>query len=284
MSIQCADFSSWFNIRQTKQQGVNFMNKWKWALKAKRYWVVMLLILGIGIIIIQNMISVDYIKNILTCVGTSLISASITIFLIKFDIMDMIQSSSMEKFGVIDICNGRDHIFENNDMRDLKAHNWEEFLRQSSDKTIDIIGISMYSFLVTKNILTVIYKIAKKYTIRIVFADPFSTEVRLQSEEENKPNKLKENIEWLSKKIIEEDKTQSIKVYYSKTLPKAFIVRSGSKMIITPYLLKGPFEEPTIVASNTGYADNTYYETYKNYIEKIIETAECLNTSPTVHR
>ena len=26
---------------------------------------------------------------------------------------------------------------ENNDMRDLKAHNWEEFLRQSSDKTID---------------------------------------------------------------------------------------------------------------------------------------------------
>ena len=260
------------------------MNKWKWALKAKRYWVIVLLILGIGIIIIQNMISVDNIKNILTCVGTSLISASITIFLIKFDIMDMIQNSSMEKFGIIDICSGRDHVFDNDGVREMKAHNWEEFLRQSSDKTIDIVGISMYSFLVTKNILPIIYNIAKNYTVRVVFADPFSSEVRLQSEEENKPNKLKENIEWLSKKIIDEDKTHCIEVYYSKTLPKAFIVRSGSKMIITPYLLKGPFEEPTIMASNTGYAENTYYETYINYIEKIIETAECLNTSPNVHR
>lgn len=134
----------------------------------------------------------------------------------------------------------------------------------------------MYSFLITKKILPVIYELSENYTIRVIFANPSSSEVYFQSEEENKPNKLKENIIWLSKKIIDEDKTHRIKVYYSKTLPKAFIVRSGSKMIITPYLLNGPFEEPTIMASDTGYAANTYYRTYKNYIEKIVDSAKCL--------
>lgn len=236
------------------------MNKWKWALRAKRYWIAVLLILGISIVIIQNWIDIDSLKSILVCVGTSLISSAITIFLIKFDIMDMMQNNCLEEFGIIGILNGRDYIFKNsNEMSWMKENCWEEFLRQSSDKTIDIVGISMYSFLITKKILPVIYELSENYTIRVIFANPSSSEVYFQSEEENKPNKLKENIIWLSKKIIDEDKTHRIKVYYSKTLPKAFIVRSGSKMIITPYLLNGPFEEPTIMASDTGYAANTYY-------------------------
>lgn len=101
------------------------MNKWKWALRAKRYWIAVLLILGISIVIIQNWIDIDSLKSILVCVGTSLISSAITIFLIKFDIMDMMQNNCLEEFGIIGILNGRDYIFKNsNEMSWMKENCW----------------------------------------------------------------------------------------------------------------------------------------------------------------
>lgn len=249
------------------------MNKWKKAIRTRYYWSAILLIMGLLLIVVQELISIETIKTIITCVGTSFVSAAITIFLIKFDILDLIQNNSMEKFGIVNITGGRDFVFENGDIQGIKARNWEEFLRGSSDKTIDIVGISMYSFLITKGILSILYELSDLYNIRIIFANPTSQEVAYQSIEEGKPGKLEEHINWISLKILSECKNEHIKVFFSKTMPKAFIVRSGNKMVITPYLLNGPFEEPTIIASDNGFARNPYYDTYNKYISKVINSS-----------
>lgn len=250
------------------------MSKWGKAIRARYYWSVILLIMGLLLIVVQEFIAVEPLKNIITCVGTSLISAAITIFLIKFDILDLIQNNAMEKFGIVGIEDGRDYVFAHSDVQNIKARNWEEFLRGASDKTIDIVGISMYSFLITKGILPILYELSDSYNIRIIFANLSSQEVAYQSSEEGKPGKLQENINWLSSKILLECKSGKIRVFFSKTLPKTFIVRSGNKMIITPYLLNGPFEEPTIIASDKGFARNSYFDTYMNYIRKVLNSSQ----------
>lgn len=248
------------------------MGKWKRAFRTRYYWTAILAILGLLLILCHVLVKNTELKSIISCIGTSLISAGITMFLIRFDILDMVQNNCLEEYGVLSITNGRDHVFEKDVYNAIKAHDWESFLKKSTDNTIDIIGISMYSFLITKGVLPTLYELDDNYNIRIVFADPNSSEVKLQSIEENKEGKLKDNIEWLSKKIKSEK--PSINLFYSKTLPRAFIVRSGDKMVITPYLLKGPFEEPTILASNKGYANNTFFETYSNYINMLIRSAK----------
>jgi len=250
------------------------LNKWKKAIRTRYYWSIILGILGILLIIVHILIPFESIKSIITCVGTSFMSAAITIFLVKFDIMDLIQNNIMEKYGIIDIVHGRDAVFVNDEIEKIKTNSWEDFLRNSSDNTVDIVGISMYSFLITKDILHILYELSENFVIRIVFANPSSQEVAYQSLEEEKPDKLQENIKWISEKILAECK--NIHIFYSKTMPRAFIVRSGNKMIITPYLLDGPFKEPTIIASDQGFVENSYYDTYKRYIEKIISSAEKL--------
>lgn len=253
------------------------MNRWKQALKARFYWTSILCMLGLLFLIGANCISQQYkiIINIANGIGGSLISAGITIFLIKFDIMDALKTNSMDEFGVLDIVGGRDDVFSAGYDRNIDSSDWKGFMEKSSDKTIDIVGISMYSFFFPNNLISHIIMLAQKhYKIRIVFANPTSEEVSIQSEEEGKPGKLKENIEFLSRKILTESEgIKDIELYYSETLPKAFIVRSGNKMIITPYLLEGPFKVPTIIANDSGLCNNMYYNTYKNYICKVIDSA-----------
>ena len=251
------------------------MEKWKRVFRTRYYWTAILAILGLLLILFHVIVKNDELRSIFSCIGTSLISAGITMFLIRFDILDMVQDNCLKEYGVLSIVSGRDHVFEKDIYNDIKARDWKNFLTKSTDNTIDIIGISMYSFLITKGVLYTLYELDDKYTIRIVFADPSSSEVKLQSIEEKKEGKLKDNIEWLSKKIKREK--PSINLFYSKTLPRAFIVRSGDKMVITPYLLSGPFEEPTIIASNKGYANNTFFETYSNYISMLISSAKKLD-------
>lgn len=252
------------------------MNKWMKAIRTRYYWSIILGILGILLIVVHILIPFESIKSIITCVGTSFMSAAITIFLVKFDIMDLIQNNIMEKYGIIDIAHGRDAVFVNGEIEKIKTDSWEDFLRNSSDNTVDIVGISMYSFLITKDILRILYELSDNFVIRIVFANPSSQEVAYQSSEEGKPGKLQENIKWISEKILVECKNNNIHIFYSKTMPRAFIVRSGNKMIITPYLLDGPFKEPTIIAGDRGFVENSYYDTYMRYIEKIICSAEKL--------
>lgn len=258
------------------------MNRWKYAFKARFYWTIILIALGVIALLIKIKISDTTISDLVTCIGTSLISAGITIFLIKFDIMSELKNNYMDKYGIIGIEDGRNAIFKDNTKREFNYIDWKEFLKKSSDKTIDIVGISMYSFFYPNNLIDFIINLAKKkYVIRIFFANPLSNEVNLQSIEEEKEGKLKEHIELLSKEFIERisnhekrDKINKyLEIYYCKTLPKAFIVRSGNKMIITPYLLKGPFKEPTIIAYNKNTGENSYYGTYYEYINKINKSA-----------
>ena len=260
------------------------MSIWSKAIRARYYWSVILLTIGLLLIVVQELITVAFFKSIITCVGTSFISAAITIFLIKIDILDSIHNYTMDKYGIINIVDGRDYVFANSDIQNIKARNWEEFLRGASDKTIDIVGISMYSFLFTKEILPILYELSDSNNIRIIFANPSSQEVAYQSSEEGKPGKLQDNIRWLSSKILSECQNGKIRVYFSKTLPKAFIVRSGNKMIITPYLLNGPFQEPTIIACDKSFARNSYFNTYSNYISEVLNSSiEVTLASADVH-
>ncbi|SKB99558.1 hypothetical protein SAMN06296386_112104 [Lachnospiraceae bacterium] len=250
------------------------MDKWRVANRARKYWTIILALVGVIGIISGQLISVDTLKNVVGCIGTSFISAAITIFLIKFDILDMLQNDKMDRFGIYDILEGRDDVF-NSGKEGRGVLSWEEFLERSSDYTIDIVGISLYSFLFTKNLIPVLKNLVedKNFKVRIVFANPHSSEVDFQSEEEHKKGKLEEHIIWLSEKIRKEINCSRLEVYYAKTMPRAFIVRSGDEMIITPYLLKGPFKEPTLWVKKSGYVKNTYYKTYRNYIDSMVGTS-----------
>lgn len=250
------------------------MNKWKAVNKFRKYWTLILILLGVISIVVGQLITEEMTKGILNCIGTSLISAAITIFLIKFDIMDMMQADVMDRYGIRNIYNGRDDVLSTNGN---KMKSWTDFLKKSSDKTIDIVGISMYSFLFTNKLDQLIKELVdKEYKIRIIFANPESEEVRLQSIEENKEGKLKENIKWLSEKMRKEIVSSNLEIMYSATMPRAFIIRSGREMIVTPYLLNGPFKEPTIWSYANRSEDNTYYETYLEYINKLVQSAEIL--------
>ena len=114
----------------------------------------------------------------------------------------------------------------------------------------------------------------KNYKIRIVLANPKSNEVSYQTEEEHKPTPLDKHIIDMRDEILRKISGDNLEVYFSKTMPRAFVVRSGKEMIITPYLLNGPFKEPTLWVKNTGSAENTYYDTYKNYIDKLCASGE----------
>ncbi len=259
------------------------MNRWKYAFKTRFYWTIILVALGVIALLIKIRISDITISELVTCIGTSLISAGITIFLIKFDIMSELKNDYMDKYGIISIEGGRNEIFKDNTRREFNYVDWKEFLKKSSDKTIDIVGISMYSFFYPDDLIDFVINLAKKkYKIRIFFASPLSEELNLQSIEEEKEGKLKEHIEFLSKefigRILKHEKKDKINkyltLYYCKTLPKAFIVRSGNKMCITPYLLKGPFKEPTIIAYNKNMGKSSYYEAYYEYIKKLNKSAD----------
>lgn len=258
------------------------MNKWKIAVKSRFQITIILFTIGLLICILHTFLKNDIIKDVLSCIGTSLISASITIFLVKYDIMDSIKSNNISNYGIIDIKDGRNGVFNSENVAGLKDKDWNGFLKSSSDKTIVIVGISMYSFFYPNKLIDYVIQLGKKgYTIKIIFANPESMEVELQSIEEGKEGKLKENIKFLSnefKRRIDEnndiDVKNNLKIFYSKTLPRSFIVKSGDKMIITPYLLKGPFEEPTIIASQLCVKENSYYNAYNTYIQDLLKSAE----------
>lgn len=259
------------------------MGRWKYAFKNRFQLTVILAAIGlifllIGIFFEGNNILV----SIFSCIGTSLISASVTIFLVKFDILDMFRKNNIDKYGIMEVKSGRNQLFVGEEKSSLNCKSWEEFLKKSSDKTIDIIGISMYSFLWSNRLIDLMLKLAEdNYIIRIVFANPDSEEVKFQSIEERKPGKLAENILYTSNKIIELISqsqngrlSANFSVYYSQTLPRAFIVRSGCRMIITPYLLRGPFYEPTIIADKWCAEEKSFYNAYMLYIDDLINSAD----------
>lgn len=255
------------------------MKKLKFAFKYRIQLSIILFSIGVILVFLGIVCKDIYLlTDIFSCIGTSLVSASVTMFLVKYDIIDLFKQNNISGYGIIDIKSGRNALFQDDQINCINCRSWEEFLRKSSDKTIDIVGISMYSFLWTYELIDLLLELSsKKYTIRIIFANPNSTEVEFQSMEEKKPGKLSENISYTMKKLtklVKEKQANNIKIYSSLTLPRAFIVRSGGKMIITPYLLRGPFFEPTIIADQWCIEKQSYYNAYSRYIEDLIASSQ----------
>lgn len=259
------------------------MNKIKLVQKYRFSLCVILAIIGIialliGCFIIQ---SVQVLSVILSSIGTTFLSSSITIYLIKYDITEMIQKNNIHNYGIIAIVNGRNAVFQDELVQtSLRRNSWDDFLTSSKNANIDIVGISMYSFLYSENRLGELLQLALEgHKIRIVFSNPDSEEVKFQSIAEKKPDILKQHIllqrsrlqELFSKYGLEDKKKikENLSVFYSNILPRAFIVRSNEYMIITPYLLEGPFKEPTLVVKNE--KDGSYFKRYMKYIIDLID-------------
>lgn len=251
------------------------------ALKNRFYLVIILILFGIVAIVIGSLIKSDVFKNILITVGTAMLSAAVTIYLVKYDIMQIIQKNCMEDQGITYITKGRDSLFlDEISKKELKADNWKKYLSKAKNKEIDIVGVAMYSFFCPNDLIKDIGSLSKKgYKINIIFADPNSKEVEIQASEEKKPGSLKSHIEIIVNQICDlykEDEQkkdlikENLKMYYSKSLPKAFIVRAGTQMIVTPYLLNGPFKMPTFIVNECG--DEKMYNCYKDYIDQIIKS------------
>ncbi|WFD09778.1 hypothetical protein [Tepidibacter hydrothermalis] len=240
---------------------------------------------SIGCIIGQylNLHTMQWIKEILQSLtenfGVALISSAVTIYLIKYDVINMIQKDNLNDLGIKNIIKGRDNVFNRDKDSVINNFNsWEDFFKSANPKQIDIIGISMYSFFMPNNIIDLLIQLAsKKYKIRIIFADPESNELKFQEEAENKPTVLKNHIRHVVSTIKQsilnnskkDDIYKYISVYYSRTLPKNFLVKSGNKMIVTPYLLRGPFESPTLILENN--SEIGFYKEYNHYIDDVIK-------------
>lgn len=180
------------------------------------------------------------------------------------------------RYGIAKIITGRNNLFDEDFKKIFGFKSWKELFNNVNN--IEIIGISMYGYFTPEALERNLIKMAadgKKITI--IWADPFSEEVKLQSLAENKAGKLKEHILLLRDMFnthysdLELSKQQKVKenmqLLYSKTFPRAWIVRADDYMIYTPYFLAGPYEEPVFVSVK---GDNNFlYTRLKNYIEQL---------------
>jgi len=206
----------------------------------------------------------SFINNI----GLAFTSAGITTFLFKYDLYEMLSDSGIRQSGVEAIQHGRSAMLEHHG-------GIESFFRRAHPKEIDICGIAMYSFFEPHQVLDVLIKLASEgYKIRIAFADPNSPELRLQEEVEQKPGSLKHHIEYLVEKINDRiSKTansqyisEQFTVVHSKLLPKAFLIRSGSKLILTQYFYRGPHNSPTFLVNDI---PGGIFEQYRVYLNDV---------------
>jgi hypothetical protein len=125
------------------------------AFKNRFYLVIILILIGIFAIVIGSLIKNDIFKNILITVGTAMLSAAVTIYLVKYDIMQIIQKNCMEEQGITYITRERESLFlDELSKKELKADNWKKYLSKAKNKEIDISK--------------------KGYKINIIFANPNS--------------------------------------------------------------------------------------------------------------
>lgn len=263
--------------------------------KYTRLLFLLIFVFGIFTIILASLLSIifkesniDFIATVLTCIGTALVSAGIAVFLFKYDIIELYRVDTIDRSGLLSIAKGQDVFADESTKRELKADEWIAFMKTAKRKEIDILGICMYGFLQKGTMLEEILKLLKRgYKINITFAHPESEELRKQDKVEGRHTGLWENIEKVLLRIseiisrsefnTEDECLKNFHVYLSPMLPRYFIVRSGRKMTVTPYLYHGPYNEPTLIAEER---DWSIYERYKNYIDDVnrnsIEITECL--------
>lgn len=182
------------------------------------------------------------------------------------------------RYGIAKMLTGRNNLFDEDFKKIFKVESWKELFSKASE--IEIIGVSMYGFFTPEGLERNLIRMAadgKKITI--IWANPFSEEVRLQSIAEKKEGKLKEHILLLRDMFnnhyndLELTKQQEVKeniqLLYSENFPKAWIVRCDDYMIYTPYFLAGPYEEPVFVLVKGDNTNSFLYTRLSIYIEQL---------------
>jgi hypothetical protein len=258
------------------------MRNIKYLLKYRFTLSIILALLGILALTIGCVLQNYYqiLGIILVSLGSTFISSAITIFLFKHDILDIIKKDNFDDYGILQIVTGRNTIFTDENARTiLNAKSWTDLFDKS--KNIDVVGVSLYGFLLPDNLYHLLDLSKKGYKIRLFFGNPESEEVSYQSKAENKPGTIKNHI-YLAieimkkefKKLSNRDSAKvkaNFEVYFSETMPKANIIRCEDIMIITSYLLNGPYKEPTLIVRKG--KEFSYFNRYQNYIDNIITSA-----------
>lgn len=231
---------------------------------------------------------------------SALISTFVAIWLTRNDILEDDFVQKKDKFGLIAIESGYKKFFSSEDcFAYLKIQTWEDFLcKYNKDKVINIIGIALNGFFTDERISLVskilMLCINENFKVSILVGNPYSEEIKIQSigqqkvterhiaesvmntystfmkaieDLDNKYQKGKLKCSEIPSKILK----NSFSFCFSQSLPKAFIVRAGSYMIITPYQMQneGPSVAPTMVVKDAD-ADG-FFTQYLHYIQRLME-------------
>lgn len=231
---------------------------------------------------------------------SALLSTFLAIWLTRNDILEDDFVRKKDKFGLIAIESGYKKFFSNEDcFAYLKIQSWEDFFcKYNSEKEINIIGIALNGFFADERISLVskilMLCINENFKVSILVGNPYSEEIKIQSKGQQKVTeshiaesamntyftfmKAIENLDndyQKGKLKCSELPSKFLKNFFSfsfsQNLPKAFIVRSGSYMIITPYQMQneGPSVAPTIVVKDAD-ADG-FFAQYIHYIKRLME-------------
>lgn len=237
--------------------------------------------------------------ELLIMVASALISAIVTIYMVKQDIIENELMDKIQDFGIITFEDAYDKAFANEDARiHLKAESWNDFWMKSENKYICISGISMEGFFSNNKIRKQLMKLCLvyDYEIDIILANPYSEEIIMQAIGEEKVHTtdirrrilntysiLSSHMKQLQEeyKISKDDDDlfskldkepcevfrEKFHIRFSYIMPKALIMQSGSRMIVSPYMLAGPNKQPTLIVKDA--ADSSFYDSYSKYLNQI---------------
>ena len=233
----------------------------------------------------------------LVMLASAIISAIVTIYMVKRDIIENELMDKIQNYGIITLEDSYDRVFTNEDAKiHLKAENWNDFWVKSENKYICISGISLEGFFLNGLIRRQLLELCLEYNyeIDIILGNPFSEEVVIQAIGEDKVHSTDLRRRILNTySLLEKDKEQIIEEYekngydnkwhgssrdifkekfhirFSYIMPKALVVQSGYKMIVSSYLLSGTSRQPTLILKDSG--DNSFYVYYSKYLQRIKE-------------
>lgn len=243
--------------------------------------VLIIVVLSVVCLIMMNkeMLQID---DMLSMVLSALVSTVLAIYMTKEDILENDYAKKKDDFGVLTFENGFQEIFKNEDAKAyLKSDDWEDFFQHARwEKKIFFVGISFYDFFDYPERREQLYRLCseKECDVYIILANPYDREITRinQLEEKTDENELQQRIiktyklfDSDSKKTIEQKITDRIHIYFSVTVPTALVIKSGTYMIITPYMLDSPNRTPTIIVEDS--KAHSFYEKYNSYVKKLLK-------------
>lgn len=229
---------------------------------------------------------------------SALVSTLLTMWLTRNDILEDDFRRKKEQFGVIAFEDGYKSFLGNGDSESiLHIYNWKEFFtKHNQDKELDIVGVALRGFFEDENSslphLLLMLCIKNNFKINIILANPYSDEVKIQAmgQHKNSETHIADSIQKTYNNFILEineldhqyEKGEltcpqrpslllkdRFTIMFCKSMPKAFIIRSGAHMIITPYQMQaeGPATSPTLIVKDAD--SNGFYEKYRRYIDRL---------------